>query len=108
VDDIQIREINKHYLHRHRPTDVIAFSQIEGEATPLHAYLLGDIVISVETAQRQAQEASTTLTHEIAHLLAHGILHLLGYDHEGSSRKAQEMRVKEGKLLKILTPYLTA
>ena len=99
VDDKQIKVINKKYLHRNRPTDVISFSQIEGEFGHINTRLLGDVVISVETARRQAKEASTTLQYEIAFLLIHGILHLLGYDHEGSAEKAREMRVKEKELL---------
>ena len=99
VDDKQIKVINKKYLHRNRPTDVISFSQIEGEFGHINTRLLGDVVISVETARRQAKEASTTLQYEIAFLLIHGILHLLGYDHEGSAEKAREMKVKEKELL---------
>ena len=99
VDDRQIKVINKKYLHRNRPTDVISFSQIEGEFGHINTRLLGDVVISVETARRQAKEASTTLQYEIAFLLIHGILHLLGYDHESSAEKAREMKVKEKELL---------
>ena len=99
VDDDQIRELNKKYLHRNRPTDVISFSQIEGEFSHINTRLLGDVVISLETAKRQANKTKTTLQNEIAFLLIHGILHLLGYDHEGSVTKGREMRAKEQELL---------
>jgi probable rRNA maturation factor len=99
VDDPQIKEINNKYLHRNRPTDVISFSQIEGEGNPENAHLLGDIVVSIETAQRQAQESHTSLQDEVTFLLIHGMLHLLGYDHEGSVSKAREMEAKQRDLL---------
>ena len=99
MDDDQIRALNRKYLHRNRPTDVISFSQIEGEFTHVNTKLLGDVVISVETARRQAREANSTLHDEITFLLVHGILHLIGYDHEGSAKKSLEMNVKEKELL---------
>ena len=99
MDDNQIRVLNRKYLHRNRPTDVISFSQIEGEFNHINAKLLGDVVISVETARRQSREVNSTLQDEITFLLIHGILHLLGYDHEGSPKKSREMEVKEKELL---------
>lgn len=104
MDDPQIREINKTYLKRNRPTDVISFSQLEGAFTHLNACrLLGDVVISLETAKRQARESNRTLEDEITFLLIHGILHLLGYDHEGSAEKTREMRARERELMNSLT-----
>jgi rRNA maturation RNase YbeY len=101
VDDPQITKLNKTYLNRNRPTDVIAFSQIEGAFSHLndHTNLLGDLVISLETAKRQAQEEKTTLKEEVVFLLIHGILHLIGYDHEGSVQKAREMEAQQHKML---------
>ena len=99
VDDPQITEINKTYLHRNRPTDVISFSQMEGAFSRLNTSLLGDVVISLETAQRQAHEHNNTLQDEIAFLLIHGILHLFGYDHEGSEKRAREMKFREKELM---------
>ena len=107
MDDPQITEINNTYLHRNRPTDVISFSQIEGPFSPLNTRLLGDVVISLETAQRQAQEDNTTLQDEIAFLLIHGMLHLLGYDHEGSGKKAREMKAREKELMCSLKSRVT-
>ena len=99
VDDPQITKLNKTYLQRNRPTDIIAFSQLEGEFSQLNTHLLGDLVISLETAQRHAEEDHTTLNDEIVFLLIHGILHLLGYDHEGSISQAREMEVKQEEVL---------
>lgn len=102
MDDPQITKINNTYLHRNRPTDIIAFSQIEGEFSQFNAHLLGDLVISLETAQRHAEEDQATLHDEIVFLLIHGILHLLGYDHEGSVKQAREMEAKQEEVLSSL------
>jgi len=107
VDDVQIADMNKTFLHRTGPTDVISFSQLEGAYTPRNNRLLGDVVISLETAQRQAQAAGTTLQGEVVFLLVHGMLHLLGYDHEGSGKKAREMRAREKELICSLKNRIT-
>lgn len=81
--DEAIRELNSRYCGIDAPTDVLAFSQLEGEEFVEEGEaVLGDVVISVETAARQAMEHGHTLDDEMDILLAHGILHLLGYDHE--------------------------
>lgn len=102
MDDPQITKLNKTYLNRNRPTDIIAFSQIEGDFSQLNAHLLGDLVISLETAQRNAEEDHATLKDEMVFLLIHGILHLLGYDHEGSVKQAREMEAKQAEVLSSL------
>lgn len=76
VDDAAIHALNRDYRGKDRPTDVLAFAQREGPAASEE--LLGDIVISVPTAKRQARRG---LHAELLHLLAHGLCHLLGYDH---------------------------
>jgi rRNA maturation RNase YbeY len=68
----------------------------------LQPFLLGDVVISVETAARQAQRRGHSLREELQILLVHGILHLLGYDHEISRREAVRMRRKEGEVRAVL------
>ncbi|MCL1465012.1 rRNA maturation RNase YbeY [Argonema galeatum] len=87
TDDSEIQTLNAQYRHQDRPTDVLAFAALEVdspqseemlESEPLY---LGDIVISVDTAQRQAQEQGHPLQSELAWLAAHGLLHLLGWDH---------------------------
>lgn len=83
TDDEEIALLNKEYRQIDGPTDVLSFSQFEGEdfAPDEMETPLGDVVISVETARRQADEQGHSLEQEINVLLVHGILHLLGYDH---------------------------
>lgn len=78
TDDATIHELNRTYRAKDKPTDVLAFAQREGPAGALHPELLGDIVISVETARAQAKRG---LHAELLHLVSHGFCHLLGYDH---------------------------
>ncbi len=80
VDDDEIRLLNRDYRHKDKPTDVLSFSLREGEAA-LPGAPLGDVVISVETASRQARAAARPLEAELLHLAVHGLAHLLGYDH---------------------------
>jgi probable rRNA maturation factor len=80
-DDATIHALNRDYRDKDRPTDVLAFAMREGEGGALHPELLGDVVISVETARRQAEEHGRTIVGEVTFLLAHGLLHLLGFDH---------------------------
>ena len=82
-----MRRYNRLFLGEERPTDVLAFSQGEGGGPPGHPGLLGDVVISVETAARQAARAGHSLEREAALLLIHGILHLLGHDHATAAER---------------------
>jgi probable rRNA maturation factor len=102
VDDRQITEINQKYLHRPRATDVLSFSMREGSFSEINPHLLGDVVISVETAQRQADEKKHSLEEEVCLLLIHGILHLFGYDHEMPGSQARTMRKKEKELFRLM------
>jgi probable rRNA maturation factor len=77
--DVAIRELNRDYRAKDKPTDVLAFAQLEGPAAALHPELLGDVVISIETARKQARRG---LHAELLHLASHGLCHLLGYDHQ--------------------------
>ncbi|WP_026732905.1 rRNA maturation RNase YbeY [Fischerella sp. PCC 9605] len=87
TNDSEIQTLNAQYRHQNKPTDVLSFAALEVECpqpTDMLASLplyLGDIVISVDTAQRQAQQQEHTLSTELAWLAAHGLLHLLGWDH---------------------------
>ena len=98
LDDAQITELNKDYLKRNKPTDVIAFPMRDDSFPNVQPQLLGDVVISVETAERQAAERGYSLYHEITYLATHGILHLLGYDHEVSEEEEKRMRGKEEEI----------
>ena len=79
-DDETIRELNKQYLNKDYSTDVLSFSQIEGEEITGN-HFLGDIVISVPYAAEQAKKYNHSSADEIRYLILHGVLHLLGYDH---------------------------
>lgn len=99
TDDAGIRELNRDWLGKDRPTNVISFAMQEGEGAGVQADLLGDVVISAETAARDAAEAGLPVEHELYFLLLHGILHLLGYDHErGSAAEARRMEAREREL----------
>jgi len=99
VDDEEIRNINRDYLQRDKPTNVISFAMQEGEGGELHPDLLGDVVISADTAARDAAEVNKPIESELYFLLLHGILHLLGYDHErGTEEEALIMEEKEREL----------
>jgi len=103
VDDDQIQQINRDYLQRDNPTNVISFAQQEGEGAGICPHLLGDVVISADTAARDAQEAQVSFFSELSFLLIHGILHLLGYDHErGTQEQAEIMEAKESELFQLL------
>lgn len=103
VDDEGIREINRHFLNRDHPTNVISFSMWEGEFGDINPHILGDIVISVETALRDAGETNSELDDELDFLMIHGLLHLLGYNHEDTSEdEARRMEDKERELFLIL------
>ena len=108
TDDAGIRELNRTWLGKDRATNVISFAMQEGEGAGVQADLLGDVVISVETAARDAAEAQVPVEHELYFLLLHGILHLLGYDHErGSAADARRMAARERELFaQLRTEFL--
>jgi len=91
VSDREIRALNRRWRRKDKATDVLAFPLLEPEA-------LGDVVISLETARRQAGEGGWPLATELRRLLAHGILHCRGYDHERAS-DARKMAAAERRLL---------
>ena len=106
VDDREIREINKKYLNRDYPTNVIAFPQWEGKFAYLNPQIMGDVVISVERALTDAREGDLTLEDELDFLAIHGILHLIGYNHEDASDpEIIEMQTKSIELFTLLRGY---
>lgn len=92
VGDEVMQELNREYRQKDAPTDVLAFAQREAPGAPKH--ILGDLVISVPTAKRQAKRG---LYPELAMLASHGLCHLLGYDH----RDDQEERVMNARMAKL-------
>jgi len=104
TDDAHIAQLNSQYRHVEGPTDVLSFSQTEGDEEPIPGMednVLGDVVISVETAQRQAAEQANSLESEMDMLLVHGLLHLLGYDHAEPDEE-RVMFAKQDEFLKGL------
>ena len=97
TDDEEIGSLNRIYRAIDRPTDVLSFSQLEGEGPIIAPHLLGDVVISWETAQRQAMDLGHTIQFEMKRLLVHGVLHLLGFDHEKDEDGARAMKEEEEK-----------
>jgi probable rRNA maturation factor len=93
--DDQIQKLNRMYRRKNRPTDVLAFSQREGQLAEQAGRLLGDVIVSVPTARRQASAARRDLASEVLMLLAHGLLHLLGWDHDTPSRDRRMRRETE-------------
>jgi probable rRNA maturation factor len=102
VDDQQIAQLNHQYLNREGPTNVIAFPMRQSPFSDIAPDLLGDVVISADTAEREAQRAGISTQDRFDQLLIHGILHLLGYDHEHSPANASKMEGKADELLKLL------
>lgn len=94
-----MRILNREYLQKDRPTNVISFSMQEGEYAALNPDMLGDVVISADTAAREALEGGIAFEERLIFLLLHGILHLTGYDHERSGeQEARRMEAKEQEL----------
>jgi probable rRNA maturation factor len=102
VDDAQIASLNKEYLNREGPTNVIAFPMLEGRFSGINPHLLGDVVISIETAAKESLLSGVSTEERLSQLLVHGILHLFGYDHEKTDQEAQRMEAKSEELFKLL------
>jgi probable rRNA maturation factor len=98
VDDATIHALNRDYRRKDKPTDVLAFAMSEGELGHMAGRVLGDVIISVPTAKRQAKAAKKTILAECTMLLAHGLLHLLGWDHD-TAAKDRAMRAETERLI---------
>jgi len=105
VDDEEIAELNRQYLNRNGPTNVIAFSMREGDFGEINPHVLGDIIISVDTALRDAAHEGLSFEDELTYLIIHGLLHLLGYDHEMSDEGTRTMRETEKELFLHIKGY---
>ncbi|MGI6358109.1 MAG: rRNA maturation RNase YbeY [Bacillota bacterium] len=102
VDDEAIRQLNQRYRQIDAPTDVLSFSQMEGEelVDAGETVLLGDIVINLPRAVEQAESYQHSVERELAFLLVHGLLHLVGYDHD--EQFEGEMREKQTAVLRAI------
>lgn len=110
VDNEEIRELNRLYLGRDYPTNVISFAMSEGAYGDVNPQLLGDIIISVEKAMSEGETSGASLKESLDFLMIHGLLHLLGYDHEsGDTQEARRMQDKENELFLYLNrKHITA
>lgn len=108
TDDTEVQLLNEQYRHKNQPTDVLAFAALEVESPQLPVEMqlseplyLGDIVISVETAQQQALQQGHSLKTELAWLASHGLLHLLGWDHP-DAESLSAMLNQQSALLRVV------
>jgi probable rRNA maturation factor len=103
VNDETIQQLNNQYLNKDKPTNVLSFSLQEGEFNNINPQVLGDIVISLDTAQRDASKSALSFEQEIDFLIIHGLLHLLGYNHENTTKEeTKKMQKKEKDLFRLL------
>jgi len=100
TDDETVRDLNRRYRRLDEPTDVLSFGHEPARfvTPPDGVRHLGEVILSYQTAERQAQEAGRSVQEEAAHLVVHGLLHLLGYDHEHPEDE-RRMRALEEELL---------
>jgi len=110
TDDTQVKELNRTYRGKDEPTNVLSFPMQEGEFSDITPGLLGDVVISLDTAEAEAIAAGISTDERMSQLLVHGILHLFGFDHELGENQAREMEEKSLALLRRIeeNPDLTA
>jgi len=103
VSDKEIKRLNKKYRKKDEVTDVLSFSNLEGKklAMPNGVDYLGEVIIGYGLMKQQSTEHGHSERRELLILLIHGILHLLGYKHEGGGEQAEAMREKENKLFKL-------
>ena len=102
VDNGEMARLNQQYRQIDHTTDVLSFPMLEGEFSDIAPEMLGDVVISVETAKAISEETGTALESVLDLLLVHGILHLLGLDHNVGPAEAREMKLKTEELLEML------
>ena len=104
VNDDEIARLNRQYFDRQGPTNVISFPMQEGEGAQFTPNLLGDVVVSLDTAFREAEDAGMNPMERLNALLVHGVLHLIGYDHENEADEALIMENQEKKIMEQLIP----
>ena len=104
TDDREIAGLNRRYRGKDGPTNVLAFPMTEAPPVGPDSGMLGDIVISLDTARREADACEEPLPETVSRLLIHGLLHLLGYDHERSEEEADRMQEAQERLLALIDP----
>lgn len=98
----KIKALNSAYRNKHRPTDVLSFSQLEGVQLPTVEYHIGEVILCWSVTKAQAKRLGVTQKEELARLTVHGVLHLFGYDHETNQRDAKIMFALQDKILEDL------
>ena len=108
TDDREITDLNKIYRKKNQPTNVLSFCSKESKNNKCIFQVLGDLVISRDTAIRELENSNKTFEQHISHLTVHGFLHLLGYIHEDENRakKMEDLETKILKKMNIPDPYL--
>lgn len=101
TDDAGISVLNHQFFNKDRPTNVISFSYLDG----LQEEVFGDLIISVETAAREAEKAGMPFYERLFALIVHGIVHIMGYDHERGGSQTRKMRYREKKLMEIVLSH---
>jgi len=101
VSDRAMRELNRLWQHKRGTTDVLSFPAAQDEFEKSEGALLGDVVISIQQAERQAKENGLTLDDEIAQLILHGLIHLCGYDHATDNGEMNRLELRLRARLKI-------
>lgn len=107
VSDRRMRSLNRAYRQQDRPTNVLAFPQRSAEADDPATPLLGDVIVALPTAAREAQALQQSLEERVLYLLIHGLLHLLGHDHERSATERHQMEAREQEILAHLAARRT-
>lgn len=102
TDDPGIEALNRQYRNRPSPTNVLAFPMQEGEFAGIQPDILGDVVISIQTAAMEASDLGVTVADRFKFLLIHGILHLMGFDHEAGDKEEQLMEEKSAMLFEMI------
>jgi probable rRNA maturation factor len=113
ADDAEVRELNRDWRGKDKPTNVLSFPMLERAdllalAPQGPPELLGDLVLALETCAREAHEKQTSLANHAAHLIVHGLLHLAGHDHElgpAEARAMEQLEIKALAQLGIADPY---
>ena len=102
TDDSHIAQLNRHYLGKKGPTNVLAFPMTGDPPPHVESGILGDIVVSVDTAIHESRDLGEPIEETVDRLLIHGLLHLLDYDHERSPEDARRMEKEETRLLALM------
>ena len=102
IEDEEMQALNRDYRGKDATTNVLSFAMMDGEFGELTPALLGDVVISTETAIREAVEWNLTPDQRMTQLLVHGILHLFGYDHEKGEEEERIMEEKSTELVRLV------